>query len=177
MLIANQELRDLLSRYAGSSKDEQLSIKEGRRLRALAKNTPLASLFRWVDEKLAQSADAFATSSPPALRRFLKAIAQPSPIIGLILSPATTVPELRKILANKIFPREAPATLGLLQTNCPCLYELLKSELCSNLLTFPLEITPVLKWIVDRCDDVTARKESQLQAQSSVSHCVRAPRG
>lgn len=157
-LFADSELRDLLGRYATTGK-AQLSAAEGGRLRALVNETALSKLFDWIDGTLDNpEKPQFTRTSPPALQRLLKAVSQPSPIVGLILSPSATLPELRKIVRDEIMPRQSPSALTLLQTNCPCLFDLLWSDLCSGLLTFPLPVMPLLKLIVQRCEEVVTSK-------------------
>jgi hypothetical protein len=152
-----------MRRYADPNTSDPLDSRDAKRMRSLLSTiVPLRTLFAWIDGGLSASDSAdYSRSSPAELCRILSAISYPSPVSSFILRPHIMGTLLTEIGASRCLPLSDLNTMLTIQTNCPLLAALLQSQLCKgrDLLTFPVEMLPLISWLGDRC---AALKSSML---------------
>lgn len=153
MLLSDAELRKLLGTYAGG----KLSEAESKRLLKSARpEKPLATALKWAME-LQERFPESSLAAPKPLTRLFLALSKTSPVSGLVLRPAVMAPVLKSIGASKIMPKQELSVLSLLHNNCPCLADILQSDLLANdQLTFPLALLPLIGWLGERCEKLMA---------------------
>lgn len=116
LLISSPRLRALLLRWTASS--DPLAVDEMALLKSLVAESapylqPLFEAFKW--------------AASPDLCRFVRALAKPSPLCGLILRPVETFPLLRDFSEGGDILSDVKR-LACLSDNFPLLFELLSAH-------------------------------------------------
>jgi hypothetical protein len=134
--MPSPQLRDAVRQYVSDGKS---TLKAIRKLGSPAEKAylhPIIDMLLALDERW--DAECY-----PALNRLLMAISAKSPASGLIHNPEVMAATL-KSLGTGTAVTNSPDLLSQLSNSCPCLLDLLRSDLCAPSSSFSQWLRPLL---------------------------------
>jgi hypothetical protein len=144
LLVDDKTLRDLLLEFS----KRELTAAEAKTMHQRA-----AQHASWLTECLDVLQQRNLRRAPPVLQRLIAAVSHPTPVSGLILQPASTLPALTA-LARGDNIRSSPALWSLVIDNCPCIASLLSDSALDSAVLSALR--PVFAHFEEKCKGLTS---------------------